>query len=195
MTATPSGAHSAERRLVLPDPPLADTAAGILLRAWSASPEDAAALAAAWADPDVAAAHRLPADVSVAAAARWLRGDVERRRRGVALDLVVGPLSGESAVLGEVGLRNVDRVTRRAELSWWTAPGHRGRGVASAAARLLTDWARRPPLGLVQIWCRIDPANPRSAGVAAAAGLVRLGTAAGHDVWASATPPAPTSPA
>jgi RimJ/RimL family protein N-acetyltransferase len=195
MTPTPSGAHSAEGWLVLPDPPLADTAAGILLRAWSTSPEDVAALAAAWADPDVVAAHRVPADVSVAAAARWLRGDVERRRRGMALDLVIGPLSGESAVLGEVGLRNVDRVSRRAELSWWTAPGHRGRGVASAAARLLTDWARRPPLGLVQVWCRIDRANTRSARVAAAAGLVRLGTAAGVDVWASGTPPAPSSPA
>jgi RimJ/RimL family protein N-acetyltransferase len=67
--------------------------------------------------------------------------------------------------------------------------------VASAGARLLTDWARRPPLGLVQVWCRIDPANSQSAGVAAAAGLVRLGTAAGVDVWASGTPPAPTSPA
>lgn len=195
MTTTPSGAHSAEGRLVLPDPPLADTAAGILLRAWSPSSEDAAALAAAWADPEVAAANRVPADASLAAAARWLRGDAERRRRGIALDLVVGPLGGDSAVLGEVGLRNVDRVSRRAELSWWTAPGHRGRGVASAGARLLTDWARRPPLGLVQVWCRIDPANSQSAGVAAAAGLVRLGTAAGVDVWASATPPAPTSPA
>jgi RimJ/RimL family protein N-acetyltransferase len=195
MTTTPSGAHSAEGRLVLPDPPLADTAAGILLRAWSPSSEDAAALAAAWADPEVAAANRVPADASLAAAARWLRGDAERRRRGVELDLVVGPLRGEAAVLGEVGLRNFNRARGRAELSWWTAPGHRGRGVASAGARLLTEWARRPPLGLVQVWCRIDPANSQSAGVAAAAGLVRLGTAAGVDVWASATPPAPTSPA
>jgi RimJ/RimL family protein N-acetyltransferase len=194
MTAsTPSGAHRAKGWIVLPDPPLSDPAAGILLRPWSPSPEDAAALAAAWADPDLAAANRLPADASLATAARWLRGDAERRRRGVELDLVVGPLRGEAAVLGEVGLRNFDRARGRAELSWWTAPGHRDRGVASAAARLLAEWARRPPLGLVQVWCRIDPANERSAGVAAAAGLVRLGTASGLDVWASATPPAPTS--
>jgi RimJ/RimL family protein N-acetyltransferase len=85
--------------------------------------------------------------------------------------------------LGEVGLRNIDHERRRAEVSWWLAPEHRGRGVAAAAARLLTDWALSPAGGLDQVWARIDPANVASARVAAAAGLAGLGSAGGTAVW------------
>ena len=178
---------------VPPARPLADAAAGIRLRLWTPMPADAKALAAAWADPDLALGGRPPADTSVAGAGRWLRLEPERRRRGAALDLVAGPSSGGPEVLGEVGLRNLDRARGRAEISWWTAPEHRGRGVASAAARLLADWALSPAAGLTQVWCRIDGANRASAAVATAAGLSRLGTAAGVEVWAR-TPPAPARP-
>lgn len=175
------------RPLRLPDPPLVDQAAGIRLRPWEATAADADALAAAWRDPAVGAANPVPADRSPAAAARWLGSEPRRRAAGVALDLVACPLAGPPDVLGEVGLRNVDPGRRRAEVGWWVAADHRGRGVAGAAVRLLVDWAL-DQAGLVQVWARVAPGNTASARVAAAAGLVRLGAAGGTDVWARAGP-------
>jgi RimJ/RimL family protein N-acetyltransferase len=168
---------------LLPDPPLTDAAAGIMLRPWSDTAADAAALAAAWADPAVAAACRLPDDVSPAAAARWIAGDAGRRAAERGLDLVVAPVDAPAAVLGEVGLRSVDRARRRAEISWWIAAEHRSRGLASAAVALLAGWALSPAGGFDQIWARIDPANRASAVVAERAGFRELGEAGGTTVW------------
>jgi RimJ/RimL family protein N-acetyltransferase len=210
------------RPVRLPDPPLADTRAGIVLRPWAVTPEDVASLVAAWSDPLLAAADGVPDEASAARAACWIRGDARRRAAGACLDLVIapcsaggsisgaggsvprpvvgagGPVSGPSvpgsAVLGEVGLRSIDQERRRAEVSWWVAPAHRGRGVATAAARLLASWALSPAGGLDQVWARIDPANGSSARVAASAGLVELGSAGGTTVWSrtrAATPPRP----
>lgn len=212
-----------------PAPELVDPAAGIRLRPWTTRPADVDALVAAWADPAIAAANRVPDDVSAGAAARWLAADADRRRAGRSLDLVVSPLgdaeggpgaaddrgvdpvvsplsdhrgdaggpkredrprtapdrTGPVAVLGEVGLRNVDRRRGRAEMSWWIAAEHRGRGLASAAVDLLAAWALSPTGGgLVQVWARIAPDNAASARSAAAAGFVELGAAAGTRVWA-----------
>lgn len=176
----------------LPDPPLADPDVGICLRPWTASAVDVAALAAAWADPAVAGANRVPEDISPAHAARWLAGEPARRAAGMGLDLVVGPADGDTTVLGEVGLRNIDRGRRRAELSWWIVAGHRSRGLAGAATRLLAGWALSAQGGLDQVWARIDPANHTSARVARAAGLVPLGVAGGAQVWARSSPAPPT---
>jgi RimJ/RimL family protein N-acetyltransferase len=179
--------------LGLPEPPLLDRAAGIVLRPWAPTPGDVAALVAAWRDPALAQSAGVPDDVSAAAAERWIRGEPARRAAGLCLDLVVGPLGGD-AVVGEVGLRNVDRVRRRAEMSWWIAAGHRERGLASAAARLLAGWALAPGGGdLVQVWARTDPADRGSAAVAAAAGFDELGEAAGTTVWARTRRPADPS--
>jgi RimJ/RimL family protein N-acetyltransferase len=167
----------------LPEPQLVDPAAGIVLRPWSAAAADVAALAAAWADPAVAAGCRVPDDMSPAAAARWIAGDAARREAGRGLDLVVAPVDAGAAVLGEVGLRNVDRARRRAEISWWIAAEHRGRGLATAAVGLFAGWALSPAGGLDQIWARIDPANLASAAVAERVGFRELGGAGGTAVW------------
>jgi RimJ/RimL family protein N-acetyltransferase len=185
----PSGAPASSAgaaALVLPDPPLADDAAGIVLRPWRATQADVAALVAAWTDPVVAAANGVPDDVSASRAARWIRGDAARRAQGRSLDLVVGPVSGAPIVLGEVGLRNVDRSRGRGEISWWISADHRGQGLAVAAARLLAGWALGDQGGFRQVWARIDPANRASVGVASSAGLVRLGVGGGAEVWARA---------
>ena len=177
--------------LVAPDPPLVDQVAEVVLRPWTATLGDIGALAAAWADPTLQAACRVPADPSAAAAGRWIAGEPGRRAAGACLDLVVCRVDAEVEVLGEVGLRNVDPVRRRAEIGWWVAPEHRGRGVATAATRLLVDWALSANGGFAQVWARIEPGNAASARVAAAAGLVELGPAAGTVVWSRARPPTP----
>jgi ribosomal-protein-alanine N-acetyltransferase len=168
--------------LPLPEPELSDDAHRTRLRPWRDEPGDASALAAAWRDPSVVGASRVPSDPTPVGARRWIAGEGERRRRGLALDLVISPLDGDQ-VWGEVGLRGFDAAVRRAEIGWWLAPAVRGRGVAAVAVGLLATWALAPPLGLRQVWARIEPDNPASVRVAAAAGLRRLGAAGAHDIW------------
>jgi RimJ/RimL family protein N-acetyltransferase len=174
--------------LVAPDPPLADPTVGIALQPWTSTLGDIGALAAAWSDPALGAACRVPAEPTAAAAGRWIAGEPRRRAAGACLDLVIRPLATEVGVLGEVGLRNVDRMRRRAEIGWWVAAEHRGRGVATAATRLLVDWALSEDGGFAQVWARIEPENVASARVAASAGLVELGPVAGTVVWSRARP-------
>ena len=188
-----------------PDPPLVDDVAGIRLRPWTTARGDVDALVAAWADPAIAAANGVPEDASAASATRWLAADGARLTAGRCVDLVVAPLDpldpldatrhdrtqadDSLPVLGEVGLRNIDRVHRRAEISWWTAAAERRRGVATAATRLLTAWALDPAGGgLVQVWARIAPTNVASARVAASAGLEHRGTADGTGIWTRTRP-------
>lgn len=146
-----------------PDPPL--RAGDLLLRPWHA--DDAPALAAAWADPEIQRWTGVPAARDLAAAQRWIAGDAERRRRDLSLDLVVDR-GGE--VAGEVGLSSFDHVDRTVELGWWTGPEHRGLGVASTAATLLARWTEAT-LGLTPV-ARCDPANPASLAVARHAQVV-----------------------
>jgi RimJ/RimL family protein N-acetyltransferase len=161
---------------------LADPSHGVRLRRWRDHPADVDALVAAWSDPSVVRASPVPADASPDGARRWIRGESQRRDRGLALDLVIGPLCGD-LVWGEVGLRGFDMAVGRAEIGWWLAPAVRGRGLASAAVGLLAAWALAPPLGLRQVWARVGLANQASARVAAAAGFRRLGTAGANDIW------------
>jgi RimJ/RimL family protein N-acetyltransferase len=185
-------ASVASPRIELPNPPLTDAPAAIVLRPWSTTESDVLALMAAWGDPVLAAADGVPDDASAVSALRWIRGDARRRAAGRCLDMVVSPLDGDGTVLGEVGLRNIDRRRRRAELSWWTAPAHRGRRLARAATRLLAGWALAPDgMDLVQVWARIDPGNTASRRVADAAGLSQLGVADGTQVWARTRAAAP----
>jgi ribosomal-protein-alanine N-acetyltransferase len=164
-------------------PELTDAGCGVRLRQWRDDPGDVAALVAAWRDPSVVGANPIPADVAPAAARRWIAGESERRRCGLALDLVISPFD-DDLVWGEVGLRRFDTVVRRAEIGWWLAPGARGRGAASVAVDLVATWALSPPLGLRQVWARIGSDNAASARVAAGAGFRLLGTAGGGEVWA-----------
>jgi RimJ/RimL family protein N-acetyltransferase len=138
---------------------------------------------AAWRDPSVVAANPVPSDPSPARARRWIAGESERRRRGLALDLVISPIGGDR-VWGEVGLRGLDPAVRRAEVGWWLAPEARGRGAAAIAVDLVATWALGAPLRLRQVWARIDPDNTASARVAAEARFRCLGRAGGGEVWA-----------
>jgi len=177
------------RALPLPYPPLADRLTGIVLRPWG-DDGDAEALAAAWADAEVAARTQVPADTSVAAARTWIVGEPERRSRGLALDLVVSRGEDATAVLGEVGLAHLDRAGR-AEVGFWLAPDARGKGLATAAVRVVTVWAlhaagadRSRGLALRQLWARTAPGDHRAAGVLGRTGYRLRGQAAGSAIWA-----------
>jgi RimJ/RimL family protein N-acetyltransferase len=156
----------------LPEPPLAD---GIVrLRPWGAADvrRDAAALAAAWHDPDVQRWSAVPPPQlrTIEHAEGWITREAERRRAGLAIDLVIAPAEPEEdAVLGEVGLAPIDWGTMEAGVGWWVAPASRGRGIATRAVTLLAWWARTE-LALAPV-AVVDPANRASVRVAERAGV------------------------
>lgn len=78
-------------------------------------------------------------------------------------------------LLGTVGLE--ERGAGEAELGYWTAPWARGRGVAAAAAGLLTT--RAFEAGFVRVYLRIALDNGASQRVALSAGFQREGIARG----------------
>ena len=108
-------------------------------------------------------------------AALWLAGQQHGWEAGDWLTFAVVDRSLSTAV-GHVGLRNRDGGTvgtgERGEISYWTASGARGRGIAPAAVRAVTDWAfgRFGQDGLPLIMLVHDVANPASCRVAAKAG-------------------------
>ncbi len=177
--------------LPLPSPALVDAARGVVLRPWRTS--DALVLATAWAVPDIAGQSTVPRTGSVGDAERWIAGAPARREVGLALDLVIGPLGGDD-VWGEVGLAPLrltagDEVRDELEIGWWVLPGHRRRGVATAAAGLLARWAVAT-LDVDRLVARIGRDEPGSAAVATRIGLRRVGPLDGErDLWAGAAGP------
>ena len=158
------------------------------LRPWRATGADVAALVAAWSDPEVGAGVAVPPERPLAAASRGAGSPAGRRPARLAdwpstwSSIAV---DDDDPVLGEVGLRNVDRVRRRRPSSAGgsrpAAPGARPLG--APRSRWWPAWAAGPPLRLRQVWARISPANPASAAVARRAGFRRLGAAAGTEIW------------
>jgi len=163
------------RAFPLPAPPLVDRDRGVALRPWR--PDDAAALADAWAVADIAAQAAVPGGGAVADARRWIDGAEARRQVGLSLDLVVGPPDGEE-VWGEVGLSRLrltagDAGRDEVEIGWWVRPAHRRRGVATAGAGLLARWAVAGT-GVDRLVARIVRGATGSEAVATGIGLRRL---------------------
>lgn len=61
-----------------------------------------------------------------------------------------------------------------AQVSYWTFPQHRGRGVATRALRLLCGWAFAE-LGVERVEAYVEPDNASSRGAAQSAGFVEEG--------------------
>jgi RimJ/RimL family protein N-acetyltransferase len=156
--------------LPLPEPPLADGA--VVLRPWDDG--DLTAIVAACQDPSIPRYVSLvPSPYTEADARAWLAGQAPARRRGESLDLAItGAASGE--VLGAIGLGDVDWRHRRGAVGYWLAPAGRGRGAATAALRLLADWAFAA-LQLGRLELVVEPVNAASVRVAERCGFVREG--------------------
>jgi len=168
-------------RIPLPAPPLSE---GVLrLRPWSL--DEAPALVAAWADPEVARWTSVPSRCDEAFARHWIEGDEQRRAGGLSLDLVID-VGGQ--VVGEVGLSGLDALAGRADIGWWIAADHRRRRYAVRAVRLVASWAVE--LALVEaLVARCHPDNPGSSAVAELAGFVeRTPAADGTRMWRYSRP-------
>jgi RimJ/RimL family protein N-acetyltransferase len=102
--------------------------------------------------------------------ARYERGRTDGSAEGFAI-----VDAADDSFLGVALAPVVDREGREVELGYIVAPGARGRGVATEALRLLTDWAFEV-LGALRASLIIDAANAPSRRVAERCGYVYEGT-------------------
>lgn len=136
---------------------------------------DQAVLLAAAADPQVRRFTRLPERFGPAEADEVVVGAARRRHLGASLELAICA-DGAQHARGMIGLV-VDRHDgARAEVGYWVAAADRGRGWATAALTLLTEWALGEA-GFVRVDLEASRRNPASQRVARRAGFVREGLA------------------
>lgn len=111
-------------------------------------------------------------------AAVWLSGQERGWEGGDWLTFAVLD-APENRVVGHVGLKNRNGgqlgTGERGEIGFWTAADARGRGIAPAAARAVTEWAFTSfgAAGLPSIMLVHDLDNPASCRVAAKSGYPR----------------------
>ena len=142
----------------------------ILLEPYSALHGEA--MAALLADPDVLRFTRVPDPPPPGFAATWAKAYEQGRRDGTREAFAITDTDG--SFLGIAVAPRIDRETRTAELGYVVAPAARGRGVATEALRLLTDWAFTE-LGALRLELLIAVDNPASKRVAERCGYTREG--------------------
>ncbi len=151
-----------------PDPPLADEA--VVLRV--PRDDDAAAIAAACADPEIARWVPLPVPYTLADARAFIQLVADGWDSGTHATFAIEDRAGGRLV----GMAALDQgpVPGRAAVGYWVAPWARGRGFATRAARLLAGWAFEDP-HLVRLELMTLPGNGASGRVAERAGFQREG--------------------
>jgi [ribosomal protein S5]-alanine N-acetyltransferase len=152
--------------IVLPREPL--RGGGAALRAWRE--DETAAIAAMSRDPDTVRYTSVPEGFSEEDARLWLALQPGRLRAGdgVAFAITEPP---DDRPLGSIGIR-VLHGRGIAEVGYHMAAGARGRGLATAALRLVSSWALATlPIARLQLTTHED--NPASMRVAEKAGYTR----------------------
>jgi len=130
-------------------------------------------------DADVLRFTRVPDPPPPRFVHTWLTAYEDGRREGTREAFaIVGEDDGE--FLGIAVAPQIDRAARTAELGYVVVPAARGRGVASEALGLLTDWAFA--LGMERLELLISIENEASKRVAARCGYVREGVLRSHYV-------------
>jgi ribosomal-protein-alanine N-acetyltransferase len=113
--------------------------------------------------------HTSWGDISPTALATLIRGyDKEQEAMRWAI------VDANSTLLGTVGLNEIARLHGRAELSYDLDPTHRGRGLATQAARAIIHWAH-DELGLQRIQATVLDTNASSIAVLERLGMQREG--------------------
>jgi RimJ/RimL family protein N-acetyltransferase len=123
------------------------------------------------ADPDVLRYTRFPDPPEPGFPREWLeRYDAGRADGTKEAFAILEDGGGDGALLGVALAVEVDRPAGAAELGYLVAPDARGRGVATAAVRLLTRWAL--DAGLTELTLLIAADNGGSRTVAERSGYV-----------------------
>ena len=122
-------------------------------------------------DPQVVIWNPAPNIVDVASAQAWLARNADWTPGDHATFSVLDP---DRRYVGVVSLHHVDRYQATGDIGYRVAPWARGRGVATAAVRAVTDWAFAD-LSLVRIQIFHGVGNPGSCRVAEKAGYALEG--------------------
>jgi RimJ/RimL family protein N-acetyltransferase len=125
-------------------------------------------------DPAALRFTRFPDPPEPGFPARWLARYDEGRRTGAKEAFAVLGPEGDDTFYGVALLVEADTEAQEAELGYLTAPAARGRGIATAALRALTEWAFRER-GLLRVTLLIDAENAGSERVAQKCGYTREG--------------------
>ena len=102
------------------------------------SAEHVPAVEAMLEDPDVIRFTRIPLPPPPGFAEAWLARYEEARREGTREAFAI---VDDGEFLGVALAATIEQDARQCELGYMVAPGARGRGVATEALRLLTEWA------------------------------------------------------
>jgi RimJ/RimL family protein N-acetyltransferase len=151
-----------------PDPPLADEA----IRLVPLAPAHEPGVAVLVQEEDVRTYTRVPKDAPPDYAANWLARYDEGWGDGSRAGFAIEALDGE--FLGMAMFVQLETEGRQGEIGYVVAPAARGKGVATRAVRLLTEWGFAE-LGLERIELWIDITNSGSERVAERAGYLREG--------------------
>lgn len=144
----------------------------VVLRRWRE--EDLPQLVEICQDPEIQRRTRVPSPYTEQDARAWLDGHDEEVRRGAGLSLCVADAGDPERVLASIGVVGGDPDDRVAEVGYWVAPEARGRGVATAAVRLLARWLFEE-LDRARIELVVATDNVASQAVARKAGFTREG--------------------
>jgi ribosomal-protein-alanine N-acetyltransferase len=141
----------------------------LVLRPWRL--EDVSRVSEICGDPEISRWTRVPHPYGEEHARTWIEQTIRDwdDRRHASFAVTEG---GE--VVGAIGLRFHEDYAVQASAGYWVAREARGRGVATAALRLVARWALRE-LGLPRIQLVTDPENVPSQRVAERAGFRREG--------------------
>lgn len=143
----------------------------VVLRPWRL--EDVPRVTEICVDPEISRWTRVPSPYLEEHARTWIEQTIrdwdDRKHAAFAVTDVT---TGE--VVGAIGLRFHEDYALQASAGYWVAKEARGRGVATAALRLLSRWALRE-LHLPRVQLVTDPENVPSQRVAERAGFRREG--------------------
>jgi RimJ/RimL family protein N-acetyltransferase len=154
--------------IVLPDPPLSD--GRVTLRAWTSA--DVPAIVEMCEDPDVIRFTSVPVPYEADDAQLWLDLHPGRLAAGDGAAFAITE-AGDERVVGSIGVR-VLHEQGAAETGYHIVAERRGRGLATAALRLIARWTfAELPVGRLQLTTHLD--NPGSQRVAEKAGFTREG--------------------
>jgi RimJ/RimL family protein N-acetyltransferase len=151
-----------------PDPPLTDGV--ITLRAHEQGDVDA--LVAICQDPAIPRWTRVPEPYTRADALGWVAAVELEVTTGTAMNWLA--VDEHDDVVASIAVQDIRQDEGIAEIGYWVAAAARGRGIATRAVRLATDWALGE-LGLRRLEIMTHEDNTASQGVARAAGYVETG--------------------
>lgn len=157
-----------------PEPPLADEAIRLVPMARGHE----AGVEAMLEDEDVRNNTRVPSEPPAGFARTWVDAYRDAWRDGTRAGFAIESHDGE--FLGLAMVVEIDWEGRQGEIGYVLTPAARGRGAATRAVRLLTDWSFGE-LGLERLELLIDAANAASERVAERAGYVLEGV--NRSVW------------